>query len=152
MAVQVLLSQLCTWGSLWKKFQTERRSVAQRPQRSSGNVVGNLLSPREGFQGEVYHVFARCVEDRNKSLNYPSDKMHHGCGGTCLLCRQVPTLNLRELSLRTFSVWDHFPPQLHHLVLHHTLEQRGKKERTKGTRYFKVKETLEHNHTKPRKP
>lgn len=49
--------------------------MAQCPQLSSGNVVvGNLLSPRKGFQGEVFHVFARCVEDRNRSLNYPVDK------------------------------------------------------------------------------
>lgn len=38
--------------------------------------MGNLLSLREGTQGEVWCVFARCVEDNSKSSNDSDDKTH----------------------------------------------------------------------------
>lgn len=43
--------------------------------------MGNLLPLRDGLQGEIYHAFARCAEDSNKSLSYSGDKIHRKLGG-----------------------------------------------------------------------
>lgn len=40
------------------------------------------LPHRDRLQRDVYHAFARCLEDSsNKSLNYSGDKIHHKLGG-----------------------------------------------------------------------